>query len=151
MIEPQNPDEQQDATELPSAVSHMASQPRQPADLGRSALKARLGGLDVSVDGFDADLFDAVEFRDRETVEMLLDAPDANINAQDLAGTTILMLACYYGHLELVQLILSRGADLKLQDNQGRTALLRASESGHVGVVELLKRASAVKIGRTKR
>lgn len=32
-------DEQKDAAELASAVSHMASQPRQPADLGRSAIE----------------------------------------------------------------------------------------------------------------
>jgi hypothetical protein len=39
--------------------------------------------------------FDAVEFGDREYAEILLDAPDVNVNAQDLAGRTNLMLACY--------------------------------------------------------
>jgi ankyrin repeat protein len=91
------------------------------------------------MDGFDADLFDAVEFGDRGYAEILLNAPDVNVNARDLAGTTILMLASYYGHSELVQLILSRGADPR--DNQGRTALLHAGETGHIGVVELLKQA----------
>ena len=98
----------------------------------------------MAVDGLDADLFDAVEFGDREYAEILLDAPDVNVYAQDLAGTTILMLASDYGHTELVQLILSCGADPNLQDKQGRTALRRASESGHFGVVELLKQAGAV-------
>ncbi|ODA30532.1 hypothetical protein A6X21_05735 [Planctopirus hydrillae] len=98
----------------------------------------------MAVDGLDADLFDAVEFGDREYAELLLDAPDVNIDAQDLAGTTILMLASSYGHVELLQIILGRGADPNLQDKQGRTALQRAIESGHLGVVELLKQAGAV-------
>jgi ankyrin repeat protein len=92
----------------------------------------------------DPDLFDAVEFGNREYAEVLLDAPDVNVNAQDLAGTTILMLASYYGHTELVQLILSRGADPNLEDNQGRTALQRASDEGHHEVIALLKQAGAV-------
>ncbi|WP_083233578.1 ankyrin repeat domain-containing protein [Planctopirus hydrillae] len=107
-------------------------------------LKAYDGVSPVAVDGLDADLFDAVEFGDREYAELLLDAPDVNIDAQDLAGTTILMLASSYGHVELLQIILGRGADPNLQDKQGRTALQRAIESGHLGVVELLKQAGAV-------
>ena len=95
----------------------------------------------MAIDGLDADLFDAVEFGDREYAETLLNNPDVNVNAQDLAGTTILMLAAYYGHGELVELILTRGADPNLRDNQGRTALRRASESGHLGIIELLKQA----------
>ena len=98
----------------------------------------------MAVDGLDPDLFDAVEFGDREYAEILLADPGVNVNAQDLAGTTILMLASYYGHQELVRLILSRGADPNLQDKQGRTALRRARESGHPEVVELLKQAGAV-------
>ena len=98
----------------------------------------------MAVDGLDADLFDAVEFGDRQYAEVLLDAPDVNVNARDLTGTTILMLASSYGHAELVRLILSRGADPNSQDNRGRTALRRASESGHHKVVELLKQAGAV-------
>ncbi len=35
--------EQKDAAELASAVSHMASQSRQPADLGRSLQRENLG------------------------------------------------------------------------------------------------------------
>ncbi len=97
----------------------------------------------MAIDGLDGDLFDAVEFGDREYAEILLDDPDVNVNAQDLAGTTILMLASYYGHLQLVQLILSRGADPSLQDKQGRTALQRAGESGHAGIAELLRQAGA--------
>ncbi len=97
----------------------------------------------MAVDGLDADLFDAVEFGDREYAEVLLDALDVDVDAQDLAGTTILMLASGYGHLEIVRLILGRGADPNLQDKQGRTALRRAGESGHLGVVEILKQAGA--------
>ncbi len=98
----------------------------------------------MAVDGLDADLFDAVEFGDRDLADVLLNSADVNVDAQDLSGNTILMLASYYGHLELVQLILSRGAAPNLQDKQGRTALQRARDLGHLEVVELLKKAGAV-------
>jgi ankyrin repeat protein len=98
----------------------------------------------MAVNGLDADLFDAVEFGDREFAEVLLDDPSVNVNAQDLEGTTILMLASHYGHKDLVQLILRRGADPNLQDKQGRTALRRATESGDKEVAELLKQGGAV-------
>lgn len=54
------PDEQEDAAELPSAVSHMESQPRQPAHLGRSSAEGdRVGDAETTSDTPLSDLIAA--------------------------------------------------------------------------------------------
>src|SRR5262245_41069080 len=98
----------------------------------------------MAVNGFDPDLFDAVEFGDREYAEILLTDPAVDLNAQDTAGVTILMLASYYGHRDLVSLILRRGANPNLRDKQGRSALERAIAEWHQDIIELLIQAGAV-------
>jgi ankyrin repeat protein len=50
----------------------------------------------------------------------------ANINFQDLHGTTALMMACFDGNLQLVKMLLSYHADINLKKNCGATALLYA-------------------------
>lgn len=74
-----------------------------------------------------------------ETAEVLLDA-GAKVNTQgSLEGFTSLMTAAAEGQLEVVQLLLERGADHTLEDVDGDTALGFAKERGHTGVVELLE------------
>ncbi len=46
----------------------------------------------------------------------------ADVNARDRFGRTVLMIAAYRGHNDLVRLLLERGADVNAQDNDGRTA-----------------------------
>ncbi len=49
-----------------------------------------------------------------------------DIDSQDAAGSTALMLAAFYGRLPVVELLLSAGADLSPIDSRGQTALQRA-------------------------
>jgi ankyrin repeat protein len=102
----------------------------------------------MGINGYDADLFDAAEFGDIEYAKLLLGHPGCDgkpidVNAQDTEGTTILMLASYYGHEDMVRLILEHGADPNLKDSKGRTALMRAGSSNHTNVVGLLRNAGA--------
>ena len=62
----------------------------------------------------------------------------ADINQQDSAGLTALMLASRNGHTEVVVLLLSKGADIDIQSNEGESALMIASSGGHIKVAELL-------------
>ena len=48
---------------------------------------------------------------------------------------TPLMVACYWGHEELVQLLIEAGAGLEDRDEQGSTALIWAVWAGHPGIV----------------
>lgn len=51
---------------------------------------------------------------------------------------TALTLACAGGHEELVELLLSRGADIEHRDKKGFTPLILAATAGHEKVVEIL-------------
>ncbi len=97
----------------------------------------------MGINGFDADLFDAVGFGDIEWIQQSIDhvgidGKPININAQLLNGETLLMLASWYGHIEIVRFLLIRGADPTIRDNQDRTALMKAQARGHTEVMRLL-------------
>ena len=51
---------------------------------------------------------------------------------------TPLHLAASEGHIKMVDLLMSRGADVGAMDQYGRTALHLAAWPGHKGVVKLL-------------
>ncbi|XP_063991503.1 ankyrin repeat domain-containing protein 17 isoform X4 [Diachasmimorpha longicaudata] len=51
---------------------------------------------------------------------------------------TALTLACAGGHEELVEFLLSRGADIEHRDKKGFTPLILAATAGHQKVVEIL-------------
>ena len=55
----------------------------------------------------------------------------ANLNQQDEAGNTPLLLAVQEEHLALVQLFLEKGADLLIQNYQGKTVFSVANEKQH--------------------
>ncbi|XP_053228407.1 KN motif and ankyrin repeat domain-containing protein 3 [Podarcis raffonei] len=62
-----------------------------------------------------------------------------NVNAKaSQAGQTALMLAVSHGRQEMVEALLSCGADINLQDEEGSTALMCACEHGRAGTVRLL-------------
>jgi len=54
------------------------------------------------------------------------------------AGQTALMLAVSHGRKDMVQALLTAGAEVNIQDDEGSTALMCAGEHGHVDIVKLL-------------
>jgi len=53
------------------------------------------------------------------------------------------MAASHEGHQQIVQALLSKGAEVNAKDNNGQTALMFASDKGHQEVKELLIKAGA--------
>ena len=49
-----------------------------------------------------------------------------------ILGWTPLLLACYGGHLDVVQWLIEQGADTEAKDDYGRTPLHLACEGGHL-------------------
>jgi ankyrin repeat protein len=86
---------------------------------------------------YDADIFDAVEFGDLLSVQMYW--TDAiNIDWQDETGTDLLMLACGYGHIEIVHFLLSFNPNLNQKNNFGKTTLQLAQENGYADIINLI-------------
>ena len=56
-------------------------------------------------------------------VKLLLDTEAVDVNRRGLHGQTPLFRAAAHGSEEIVQLLLSRGADVSLQDGDGITPL----------------------------
>ena len=59
-------------------------------------------------------------------------------DVQSGAGVTALMAAARKGHTEIVELLLSKGADLHLQNDEQGTALIAAARNGQFKTVDLL-------------
>jgi len=53
-----------------------------------------------------------------------------------------LIKAAFYGHVDVVRLLLERGADAGVRDNWGRTPLDIARETGHVEIARIIKEYS---------
>lgn len=80
---------------------------------------------------------------DESAAVRLLDE-GANIEARDGCDhQTALVFAADRGHLPIVRLLVSRGADINAQDDKGWTALSEASYMGHPKVVGFLLESKA--------
>jgi cytohesin len=69
---------------------------------------------------------------------MLIDY-GANVNARMYDYWTPIHVSAYNGNLEIVELLLERGADTCMKDDDGLTAYQVALRQGHRKVVDLLR------------
>lgn len=65
------------------------------------------------------------------------------VNLANDKGDSLLMLAAYHGHAELVQMLLERGADANQANDRGQTPLAGAVFKGDGEVVRALVAAGA--------
>jgi ankyrin repeat protein len=92
-----------------------------------------------------------------EVVKMLLDGPNitinpavvgadeplhivelADVNAKNPYSETPLTLACHSGHMNVVELLLQKGADINPQGEDSHTPFHSACSGGHIKIVQLL-------------
>jgi ankyrin repeat protein len=66
-----------------------------------------------------------------------------DINTPNKDGDTPLIVAARHGYLEIVALLLDKGATLLHHNNQGRSALLESAANGHMDVLRLLEQREA--------
>jgi hypothetical protein len=71
-----------------------------------------------TVDFYNSELGSIIDGNDGEFADRLA---NIEINKQDALGTTILMYAAAQNQVEMVKLLLAKGANPLLQDNYGRT------------------------------
>jgi Ca-activated chloride channel homolog len=80
----------------------------------------------------------AVAKNDYITIKKMLDdGLDPNLKGQGSKQAGLLNTACSRGHIKIVQLLLSKGADVNLAGNQDRTPIMRAA--GHAKTIDILK------------
>ena len=65
------------------------------------------------------------------------------INAQDKGGYTALMYASSSGHLKIVELLISHGADKELVTKKGNNALFFAKNKNHTEIISILQSDSS--------
>lgn len=85
---------------------------------------------------------DAARAGDLAALRPVLDA-GAPLNMQDAEGNTMLMLAAYHGHTDLVRELTQRGATVDLANDRGQTPLAGAVFKGFDAVVRALVDAGA--------
>ncbi|XP_062165755.1 uncharacterized protein LOC133872293 [Alnus glutinosa] len=84
------------------------------------------------------DLAAASELGNLDALRLALDNLTGSIDEPVEDGDTALHLACLYGHLPCVQLLLERGANLEAEDEDGGIPLHDACAGGFVEIAELL-------------
>ncbi len=87
---------------------------------------------------FQTPLFAAAERNQPTAVNTLIRKHAATIDPRDLAQSTPLHVAALFGHLNVVESLVGKGASKSAQDINGNTPLHLASLQGHVRVVALL-------------
>jgi uncharacterized protein len=95
-----------------------------------------------AADGNDAPLADAVQRRDRQAVESLLNKR-ADVNARQSDGATALHWAAYLEDAETVALLIRAGARVDTPNDYGVTPLALASGNGNAAIIHQLLEAGA--------
>jgi ankyrin repeat protein len=98
---------------------------------------AQGGAAQSALSEVNKQLIAAARQGNAKAVKALLER-DADVNAQNVKGSTALMIAANHGHVAAVKALLERGADVNVQNAQDITALIFAAQNGHVEVVKAL-------------
>lgn len=80
---------------------------------------------------------------DKFILDALLSHRESSLEQEDIHGRTLLMYAACMGRKEIVETLMSNGADVNATDDEGNTPLFFASRFGHAGVAESLLIAGA--------
>lgn len=91
---------------------------------------------------FNNELVDAVEIESEHRVVQLLKS-GMSPDSRGIYGVTPLMRAAHHGNLQLLNLLMSAGADVNAVDLGGATALHVASRKGHSSIITALINANA--------
>ncbi|MBA3954065.1 ankyrin repeat domain-containing protein [Candidatus Dependentiae bacterium] len=78
-----------------------------------------------------------------DIVELLLNTPKIDPNAQDQHGDTALIKACAFGHNGIVKLLIEKKANPNLPNNLGNTPLIIALDKGFIPIAKFLLEAGA--------
>src|ERR671918_2084642 len=99
--------------------------------------------LDLPVEDFNQQMFEAIRNDDAEQVSLLI-ASGADIETEDPGtGATPLIIASYRGDVAVIETLFSAGADVNSTDRGGITPLMGAAQFGHAALISILLEAGA--------
>ena len=82
--------------------------------------------------------FNVIRNGDLSKVEALIAMAPELINSKDNRGSTPLILATYYDHAHIANLLLENGAEIDTKDASGNTALMGVCFKGYTKIAEKL-------------
>ena len=89
------------------------------------------------------DFFNDIRSGNLEGIQKTLTNVPELLNGVDDRGSTPLLLATYYGHIDVAKYLLDSGAKVDATDSSGNTALMGVCFKGYENIVELLVDAGA--------
>lgn len=89
------------------------------------------------------EFFNAIRSGNLEGIQKVLTSVPELLNAIDERGSTPLLLATYYGHMEVAKYLLDSGAEVDAKDSSGNTALMGVCFKGYENIAALLVNAGA--------
>uniref|UniRef100_F7BXJ6 [histone H3]-lysine(9) N-methyltransferase n=1 Tax=Monodelphis domestica TaxID=13616 RepID=F7BXJ6_MONDO len=99
------------------------------------------GGCVYSKEDGSTCLHHAAKIGNLEMVSLLLSTGQVDVNAQDNGGWTPIIWAAEHKHIEVIRMLLTRGADVTLTDNEENICLHWASFTGSAAIAEVLLNA----------
>lgn len=85
------------------------------------------------------EIFDAVRQNDLAKVKELIEKDTLQIQAKDQQGDSLLNRACNLGHIEIINLLINKGADINLLAGRlDLTPLMECARTGNLEVAKLL-------------
>jgi len=86
---------------------------------------------------FAEQVFDRARQGDAAMLQRLLES-GLPANLRNHKGDTLLMLACYHGHLDAARVLLEHGADPLIANDKGQLPIAGAAFKGDLAMVQLL-------------
>ncbi|XP_054619390.1 histone-lysine N-methyltransferase EHMT2-like isoform X1 [Dunckerocampus dactyliophorus] len=94
----------------------------------------------IEEDGYTG-LHHAAKLGNLEIVSMLLETGQVDVNAQDNGGWTPIIWAAEHKHVEVIKVLLNRGADVAINDKELNVCLHWAAYAGNVDIAEMVLNA----------
>uniref|UniRef100_A0A8C2ZBR4 Euchromatic histone-lysine N-methyltransferase 2 n=1 Tax=Cyclopterus lumpus TaxID=8103 RepID=A0A8C2ZBR4_CYCLU len=88
-------------------------------------------------DGYTG-LHHAAKLGNLEIVNMLLETGQVDVNAQDNGGWTPIIWSAEHKHVDVIKVLLNRGADVTISDKELNVCLHWAAYAGNVDIAELV-------------
>ncbi len=93
--------------------------------------------MDAETLAFIRSVFTLVRTGDATSLEPMV-AQGLPVNFRNDKGDSLIMLACYHGHLDTARILLGAGADPNVANDQGQTPLAGVAYKGYLEIAQLL-------------